>query len=75
MDLTGLYNNDELAEFFSAVISDIVPQGLQDFQEEVTTVVNKVLLEQANAVLDQYTLDDIMGIINWTDWIIFCPLF
>lgn len=64
MDITGLYNNDELSGLISAVISDMVPDYVQDFQEEVTAEVDKILMKKANAILDQYTLDDILKLIS-----------
>ncbi|XP_016842871.1 uncharacterized protein LOC100679942 [Nasonia vitripennis] len=64
INITGLYNNDELSQLIGAVISDMAPDAIQDFQEEVTAQVDQILLREANALFDQYTLDDILGLIS-----------
>lgn len=64
MEITGLYNNDELSALISAAISDMVPQAIKDFHKEVTTEMDSILMREVNVLLDQYTLRDILGLIS-----------
>ncbi|KAJ8674521.1 hypothetical protein QAD02_005783 [Eretmocerus hayati] len=60
VDMSGLYGNDDLAKLVSAVISDIAPDTLVEYQEEVTKKLDQIMLEEGNKFLEKHTFDDLI---------------
>ncbi|XP_058807503.1 uncharacterized protein LOC131673500 [Phymastichus coffea] len=52
LNITGLYNNEEMSKVLSSVISDMAPQVLIDFQEEITNRINMTVVPLANKFLE-----------------------
>lgn len=51
-----MFNHEDLSKLVSKAVSDLIPQTLEEYQEEVTTEVNKVLLVEGNKFLANFTL-------------------
>lgn len=56
VDITGLFNHEDLSKIVSQAVSDLLPETLEEYQEEVTAEVNKVSLVVGNKILANYTI-------------------
>ncbi|XP_012230367.1 uncharacterized protein [Linepithema humile] len=61
---TGLFDDEELSELISAVISDMVPQLIDDYQDTVTEKLNGVVMNVLNEFLSDKTLGDLLKLLG-----------
>lgn len=62
-DITGVFDNSDLSDVVSKLVTNNVSHFLadKDNQEVVTAGVNKLLMEKANELLKNVTLNEIIG--------------
>ncbi|CAL1678640.1 unnamed protein product [Lasius platythorax] len=61
---TGLFDDDELSELLSAVISDMVPQLIEDYHDMITDKLILLVTEKLNAFLSTMTLTELLKLIG-----------
>lgn len=61
---TGLFDDDELSELLSALISDMVPQLIQDYHDMITDKAILLVTEKLNAFLSTMTLAELLKLIG-----------
>jgi len=61
---TGLFDDDELSELLSAVISDMVPQLIEDYHDMITDKLILLVTEKLNAFLSTMTLAELLKLIG-----------
>lgn len=61
---TGLFDDEELSELLSAVISDMVPQLIDDYQDMITEKLNAAIAQVLNDFLSDKTLGDILKLLG-----------
>lgn len=62
----GLYDDKELSQLFSGVISELVPAAFDIYYKEMINTLNKVLIDAANKFLYGKTWKDLIAIISQT---------
>ncbi|KAG7207741.1 hypothetical protein KM043_009355 [Ampulex compressa] len=64
LKITGLYNDEEFSELVSAIVSDMLPQLITDYQPMISNLVNKVATEKLNEELRKMSMKDLLGMIG-----------
>ncbi|XP_029168831.1 uncharacterized protein LOC114938879 [Nylanderia fulva] len=61
---TGIYDDDELSELLSAIISDMVPQLIQDYHDTITEIAGLLVIDKLNEFLSTMTLVELLKLIG-----------
>ncbi|KAM0728096.1 hypothetical protein ACS0PU_005565 [Formica fusca] len=61
---TGLFDDDELSELLSAVISDMMPQLIEDYHDTITGKLIPLVTQKLNAFLSTMTLAELLRLIG-----------
>lgn len=59
---TGIFEDEELSKLVSTIISDIVPEFINDYQDVITEKLNSIITEILNDFLAEHSLSEIL---NW----------
>ncbi|KAI4497087.1 hypothetical protein M0802_007833 [Mischocyttarus mexicanus] len=62
--ITGLFFDEEISETISSVLSDMVPQLIDDYQKELTGKLNSLATSSINVLLKGKTIGDLISIIG-----------
>ncbi|XP_043264889.1 uncharacterized protein LOC122404732 [Colletes gigas] len=62
--ITGLNNDAELSKLVSSIVSDITPQLIEDYQEQLSQTVSPLVINELNQLLKDMTLDKLIDIIT-----------
>lgn len=57
-------DDDAASDLVSLIVTETLPLLLEEYQEEVTTTVSKIVVELANRYLANVTLDEFLDIIR-----------
>ncbi|XP_033209703.1 uncharacterized protein LOC117168289 [Belonocnema kinseyi] len=60
----GIYNDRDISQVVSAIISDMAPKFIQMYQKELTDVVKEILTDFGNEFLSRKTLKDLLDLIS-----------
>ncbi|XP_070148855.1 uncharacterized protein [Polyergus mexicanus] len=61
---TGLFDDDELSELLSAVISDMMPQLIEDYHDTITGKLIPLVTQKLDAFLSTMTLAELLKLIG-----------
>lgn len=64
LQITGLFNDEQISELVSIGMSDIAPQMVETYQNEITAAVNEKATVMINAQLEGKTLEDLINLIG-----------
>ncbi|XP_012274702.1 uncharacterized protein LOC105696660 [Orussus abietinus] len=62
--INGLYNDEEVSSLISTVISDMAPELLDGHQDEITEVINNLVMEKVNDFLFDKSLKDLYALLG-----------
>lgn len=64
LQITGLFNDDDLSATLSHIISDIAPGLIVDYQEKLSQYASPIVADLLNNILKDYTLKDLLDMIK-----------
>ncbi|KAL7299442.1 hypothetical protein TKK_0007685 [Trichogramma kaykai] len=61
LNLTGLFNDDELSGLVSEALSDVLPETIDEYQAETVALVNELVVEEGNKLVVGSTWTEIIS--------------
>lgn len=62
----GLYNDLELSQMFSGIISELAPAVFDTYYNSMISTLNKLITDQGNKYLDKKTMKDLLTLVSST---------
>ncbi|EFN89509.1 uncharacterized protein LOC105184252 isoform X2 [Harpegnathos saltator] len=62
--ITGLFDDKDMSELISAVISDMMPKLIQDYQSDIVGVINPIIEDKVNGFLADKTISDLLKLLG-----------
>ncbi|XP_033231993.1 uncharacterized protein LOC117182976 [Belonocnema kinseyi] len=62
--IDGLFNDKDLSDVTSAIVSDLAPGVVEKYQKQLTEAVHTFVMSEANKVLSTMTLKDLLALIQ-----------
>ncbi|XP_043460836.1 uncharacterized protein LOC122497654 [Leptopilina heterotoma] len=60
----GLYNDLELSQLFSGVISELAPAAFDTYYNQIISTLNKLITDAGNKFLDKKTMKDLLTLVS-----------